>query len=101
MSKKYFNIFSKLSVIVAIMASAVTVVANDSEEDSKCTWREVAVVVKSTRSVHYSEKDEGKIISKYMVKDCGDKIIVDTDTKSPVIPGIPKCPPNVQDCVRP
>ncbi len=69
-------------------------------DESKCVTREVLVVVKSSASVHYSEKDEGKVISKVTLRDCGGTLIV--DQSGPSVP-VPRnyCPPQVQDCDRP
>ena len=91
--------------VLAVMAFVSVASANESAQDeSKCTLREVVVLVKSTRGVHYQEKDEGKLISKYTIKDCGDKITIDKGSQTPigvVTGGQIKCPPTVQDCIRP
>ena len=91
--------------VVAVMAFASVASADEKEQsEATCTTREVVVLVKSTRGVIYEEKDEGKLISKYTIKDCGDKITIDKGSQTPigvVTGGQIKCPPSVQDCIRP
>ena len=94
-----------VATVVAVMGFASVASANDAEQsEAKCTTREVVVLVKSTRGVHYQEQDEGKLISRYTIKDCGDKITIDKGSQTPVgvvTGGQIKCPPSVQDCIRP
>ena len=74
--------------------------AEESKEASKCVTREVLVLVKSSGNVHYSEKDEGKLVSKVTLRDCGGTLIVDKTGPSVAVP--PNyCPPQIQDCNRP
>lgn len=91
--------------VVAVMAFASVASADEKEQsEATCTTREVVVLVKSSRGVIYEEKDEGKLISKYTIKDCGDKITIDKGSQTPigvVTGGQIKCPPSVQDCIRP
>jgi hypothetical protein len=72
----------------------------EENKESKCVTREVLVLVKSTSSVHYSEKDEGKVISKVTLRDCGGSLIVQKSSPSVAVPAN-YCPPQVQDCDRP
>ena len=88
-------------LLFAVAAKAESIVQVDT---SQCVEREVYLVVKSTRNVHYSEKDEGKLISETPVtlKDCGGTVVVDKNKDSvPSTGGRITCPPNVQDCIRP
>lgn len=72
---------------------------------SQCVEREVLMVVKSTRNVHYREEDEGRLISDQTIKikDCGGLLVVDQTKDSGTTPSAGRmiCPPGVQDCVRP
>jgi hypothetical protein len=103
MKKNLLNFL--VASVVAVMAFASVVSAEDKvENEATCTTREVVVLVKSTRGVIYEEKDEGKLISKYTIKDCGDRITIDKGSQSPigvVTGGQIKCPPRVQDCIKP
>ncbi|AGH96758.1 hypothetical protein [Pseudobdellovibrio exovorus] len=94
----------------AVVAKAQTTTTESTEttvqvDTSQCVEREVLLVVKSTRNVHYSEKDEGRLISDrtIKIKDCGGLVLVD---KTPAqgsngSAGRIVCPPSVQDCIRP
>lgn len=97
----FTTVFAVLLLAVAAKAEETTVQVDTRE----CVEREVLMVVRSTRNVHYSERDEGRLISPnpVKVKDCGGALVVDTTTTSgsdaPARRTI--CPPGVQDCIRP
>lgn len=90
-----------LSLILMSLVSFGAQAEDNIPTANKCVDRVVTIVVKSTRSVHYSEKDEGQLISQVTIRDCGETITVDksTGTRTPLPANY--CPPNVQDCVRP
>lgn len=90
----------------AMVAKAQTTTENNVEVDTRqCVEREVLLVVKSTRGVHYSERDEGRLISErtIKIKDCGGLVLVDKTAGQNLEghAGRIVCPPNVQDCIRP
>lgn len=103
------GVFAVLLGAVAAKAQTTTTDSSDNTtvqvDTSQCVEREVLLVVKSTRNVHYSEKDEGRLISDrtIKIKDCGGLVVVD---KTPAqgsngSAGRIVCPPSVQDCIRP
>lgn len=88
------------SLVVLIGVSALAQQANEPQ----CRIREVIVLAKSTPQVHLNEKDEGRVISRYTVKDCGTHIVIDPATRVDIpaaSAGVRVCPPNVQDCIAP
>ena len=71
------------------------------EAQPQCVEREVSIVLKSDRNVHYSEKDEGRVVGTVKIRDCGDTLIIDQNSKIAAPPAAHVCPPGVQDCVKP
>ncbi len=67
---------------------------------AKCVEKEIPVVLKSNRNVHYQEKDEGRVVGKVRRMDCG-KAVKAPVAKPPSAsaPARP-CPSNVQDCIK-
>lgn len=86
---------------VTVLSMVLFCVSGYAAEAKKCVEREVLVTLRSSRAVHYSEKDEGRVVGKTKILDCGR-----ATSPSPINtqPGSgagirPSCPPNVQDCI--
>ena len=90
----------KFMALIAICGAVLFSGTLKADEASKCVTREVLVMVKSSGNIHYSEKDEGKLISKVTLRDCGGTLIVDKTGPSTAVPPS-YCPPQIQDCNRP
>jgi hypothetical protein len=74
-------------------------------EAKKCTEKEVLITLRSSRSVHYSEKDEGRVVGKAKILDCGPSRPSNPPPNSAKTPSNPdyvrSCPKFVLDCIRP
>ena len=81
----------KLTVCLLVVIGSLTAFA----EKSECIKREVLIVNKTTGSVIYEEKDEGKVTGKVTILDCGAKAPV--RSRSPQAPQAPRA---CQDCVK-
>jgi len=86
---------------VTVLSMVLFCVSGFAAESKKCVEREVLITLRSNGSVHYSEKDEGRVIGKVKILDCGQ-----ATSTAPAKPqpgsnaGVrPACPPNVQDCI--
>lgn len=77
--------------------------ASAASNEPVCVEREVTMVVKTGNGVHYSEADEGQVISRIKIKDCGSTVLVDNTTASESQPVRLINPDlrNVEDDVRP
>lgn len=92
--------FTRLLVFMVATSLILSNLAQANEtKQTQCVEREVVLVIKSTRNVHYSEKDEGKLIKIVKIQDCGSTLVLDRDKAIPVPPNY--CPPTVQDCIKP
>ena len=105
---------SVLLIVTGILLLAGLAQAQESArvsvDTSQCVEREVAIVLRSTGSVHYSEADEGRVVSIVKVKDCGNALVMDPPSSTPPtpvapapapIPGMRYCPPGMTDCIAP
>ena len=93
-----------LGASLVVLMSTTALAQQATEPQSQCRTREVIVFAKSTPQVHLNEKDEGRVVSRYTVKDCGTHIVVDPATRVDIpaaSAGVRVCPPNVQDCIAP
>lgn len=86
---------------VTVLSMVLFCVSGYAADAKKCVEREVLITLRSSGSVHYAEKDEGRVVGKTKILDCGQAA-----SRTPVAPspggsaGIrPVCPPNVQDCI--
>ncbi len=87
---------------VTVLSMMLFCVSGFAAESKKCVEREVLITLRSSGSVHYSEKDEGRVVGKVKILDCGQ-----ARSSAPVTtqPGNgnsgvrPACPPQVQDCI--
>ncbi|MCC2678970.1 MAG: hypothetical protein K0R29_1546 [Pseudobdellovibrio sp.] len=86
---------------VTFLSVVLFCVAGFAAESKKCVEREVLITLRSNQSVHYSEKDEGRVVGKIKVLDCGQAAATAPGKTQPGSnPGVrPACPPNVQDCI--
>jgi hypothetical protein len=91
----------KIFMATALMMISFSTLVHADEVQPQCVDREVSIVLKSDRNVHYSEKDEGRVVGTVKIRDCGDTLIIDQNSKIPAPSAARVCPPGMQDCVRP
>jgi hypothetical protein len=90
--------------VIVLMGANVLAQTPVTQPQGECRVREVLMIAKSTRGVHLSEKDEGRVIGSYKVLDCGTHVVIDEPSRVNVPVGQARpvvCPPNVQDCIAP
>ena len=91
----------KIFIMTMLLLSVVGVQAQGRKSAPKCVRVEKLIVLRSNRNVHYSEKDEGRVVGRSFVWECGGAVASNRPTEVPaVIPPRP-CPPSVQDCIKP
>lgn len=88
---------------VSVLAILLFCVAGFATETKKCVEKEVLITLRSTGSVHYSERDEGRVVGKVKILDCGQASSSNSNSSHPGsgnTGGVrPVCPPTVQDCI--
>ena len=91
----------KIFVVFLLLFSVAVVQAQGRKAAPKCVRVEKLIVLRSSNSVHYSEKDEGRVVGRVLAWECGRNADSSKVTEVPaVIPPRP-CPPSVQDCIKP